>query len=241
MSQQSSSNQALKENGRLSFSLLEPRGTLIAVTTHCSSSLVVFGAILLTVTGGKALAQNLELGEDLKISKSISKASVKTLAGSKPLSGQVSVTQSKEKTTSTRLKRAQTPVLPLGEVPVLKPAANDSKADSEMSTLFPLNDAGGVKEDTILKEDSNLKEDSKLKLKGAVSQEELKARQAPYRWNISVYGGYYDASGQIPGVVRGDKLYLYGGTMSDGLTPAPRGPVSVNAQGHFKWQPVGGN
>jgi hypothetical protein len=238
MSQQSSSNQALKKSGSLIFSLVERPRSLIAVMTYCNCLAVVL-AILLIVAGGKVSAQNLELGEDLKISKSIPKVGVKSLAGIKPLSGQVSVTESKEKTNSTRLKRAQTPVLPPGEAPILKPSADNNKGDGEMSTLFPLKEAGGVKEDTILKEDSNFKEDSKLK--GAVSQEELKARQVPYRWNISVYGGYYDASGQIPGVVRGDKLYLYGGTMSDGLTPAPRGPVSVNAQGHFKWQPVGGN
>lgn len=238
MSQQLSSNQVVKTRGLLNFFLARQGAKLIAGKAYCHC-LVVFWAIFLTMAGGKASAQNLELGEDLKISKSVPKASVKSLAGSKPLSGQVSLTQSKEKTTSTRLKRAQAPVLPLGEAAVLKPSAGDNKGTSEMSTLFPLQEAGGVKEDTILKEDSNLKEDSKLK--GAVSQEELKARQVPYRWNISVYGGYYDASGQIPGVVRGDKLYLYGGTMSDGLTPAPRGPVSVNAQGHFKWQPVGGN
>jgi len=61
----------------------------------------------------------------------------------------------------------------------------------------------------------------------------------PSIWQISALGGYYDVTGQVPGTVRGDKLYIYGGTMSDGLTPVPTGPVSTNSSGHFPWTPVG--
>lgn len=61
----------------------------------------------------------------------------------------------------------------------------------------------------------------------------------PSIWQISALGGYYDVTGQVPGTVRGDKLYIYGGTMSDGLTPVPTGPVSTNSSGHFPWTPLG--
>ncbi len=61
-----------------------------------------------------------------------------------------------------------------------------------------------------------------------------------YIWNMSLAGGYYDATGVFQGVVPGDKLYLYGGFMADGHTPVPSGPQQINAGGHIRWTPIMG-
>ena len=50
-------------------------------------------------------------------------------------------------------------------------------------------------------------------------------------WVQSRDGGYYDVSQQVKGVVRGDELYKYGGTFSDGVA-VPDYPVTVNFAGH---------
>lgn len=50
-------------------------------------------------------------------------------------------------------------------------------------------------------------------------------------WFQSRDGGYFDFTGQVKGVVRGDLLYKYGGTFQDG-TEVPDYPVTVNFAGH---------
>lgn len=55
---------------------------------------------------------------------------------------------------------------------------------------------------------------------------------APYIWNQSILGGYWDSSGATKDVVRADKLYLYGGKFADG-TPVSKEPIrDFNSMGH---------
>jgi hypothetical protein len=75
-------------------------------------------------------------------------------------------------------------------------------------------------------------------LAGAVDQAEpVKPLKNPYIWQMSKFGGYYDASGQMKGTVNGAELYKYGGFMGDEVTPVPKGPVKTNQFGHFEWHP----
>lgn len=61
------------------------------------------------------------------------------------------------------------------------------------------------------------------------------AKEAPKKgkhiWHQSLAGGYYDATGAIPGVIPGDELYKYGGVFQDGL-PVPTTPVAMNFAKH---------
>lgn len=50
-------------------------------------------------------------------------------------------------------------------------------------------------------------------------------------WGQSLAGGYYDSTGQIPGVIHGSELWRFGGKFTDGR-PVPSGPVPTNAAGH---------
>lgn len=50
-------------------------------------------------------------------------------------------------------------------------------------------------------------------------------------WGQSLAGGYYDSTGQVKEVVRGDELYKYGGTFQDGVA-VPEYPVTCNFAGH---------
>ncbi|MBU6453272.1 MAG: hypothetical protein KGS72_15930 [Cyanobacteria bacterium REEB67] len=68
----------------------------------------------------------------------------------------------------------------------------------------------------------------------------IKAARPHYIWQKSPLGGYYDASGNTHDVIKGNQLYKFGGTMADGLTPAPSGPVEQNSMGYIMWQPIHG-
>lgn len=56
-------------------------------------------------------------------------------------------------------------------------------------------------------------------------------KKGTYIWGQSALGGYYDATGQIKEVVRGDELYKYGGAFQDGVA-VPNFPVTCNFKGH---------
>jgi hypothetical protein len=59
-------------------------------------------------------------------------------------------------------------------------------------------------------------------------------------WQKSPFGGYYDASGMVREVIKGNQLCRYGGFMADGVTPAPSGPCEQKGMAYIKWQPVSG-
>lgn len=56
-------------------------------------------------------------------------------------------------------------------------------------------------------------------------------KKAPYIWGLSRDGGYYDATGQIKTVIKGEDIYKYGGTFIDG-TAVPSAPVITNFAKH---------
>jgi hypothetical protein len=83
----------------------------------------------------------------------------------------------------------------------------------------------------------------KTPLSGKAQQDKTSTVAAPrphYIWQKSPLGGYYDASGNTHDVIKGNQLYKFGGTMADGLTPAPSGPVEQNSMGYIMWQPIHG-
>jgi len=46
-------------------------------------------------------------------------------------------------------------------------------------------------------------------------------------------GGYYDATGEVKATVKGNELYKYGGTMSNGRAAPTTANVQMNRFGHL--------
>ncbi len=155
-----------------------------------------------------------------------------------PLSGQVSV-MDHVKAGGTRLKRKTIPVDNSGGPP--GDGDNDGLANSHQLPLGGRVEDGGAKFQSLFPSLDNAS--SQTNLSGAAE----KAKPAPVAapkphpvWQKSPLGGYYDASGNYREVVKGNQLWHYGGTMADGMTPAPSGPVEQNSRGYIKWQPIHG-
>jgi len=162
--------------------------------------------------------------------------------GLAPLSGQVSVVDHL-KGGGTRLKRA---TIPIDRSSGAQNAVGDGVANSHQLPL------GGFLQDSAAKLQSlfpTLDNGPPVTpgpaLNGAAQQDQppTTANAPPNGhpiWQKSPFGGYYDASGNVRDVIKGNQLYRYGGTMADGMTPAPSGPVEQNSMGYIKWQPIHG-
>jgi hypothetical protein len=151
-----------------------------------------------------------------------------------PLSGGVSVIDH-VKAGGTRLKRTTIPVDNSAGQPT------DGVANSHQLPLGGRVEDGGDKFQSLFPSLDNTS--SQTNLSGSAE----KAKPAPVAapkphpvWQKSPLGGYYDASGNYREVVKGNQLWRYGGTMADGMTPAPSGPVEQNSMGYIKWQPIHG-
>jgi len=135
-----------------------------------------------------------------------------------------------------RLKRATIPL----EAAASSTGHGESAANSHELPLAGSIDDGSMKFQNLFPsmDSSN---DPPQTLSGNAQQ--VKAVEPPKGhpiWQKSPLGGYYDASGSVREVIKGNQLYKYGGTMADGMTPAPSGPCEQNSMGYIKWQPLHG-
>jgi len=152
-----------------------------------------------------------------------------------PLTGGVSVIDH-VKQGGMRLKRATIPLETTGAMPHM----GEGPVNNHNLPLTGSIDDGSMKFQSLFPSlDGN--SGSPKSLSGNAQQD--KPPEAPKGhpiWQKSPFGGYYDASGNVREVIKGNQLYKYGGTMADGLTPAPSGPVEQNSMGYIKWQPLHG-
>ncbi len=156
--------------------------------------------------------------------------------GGNPLSGQVSVIDH-VKPGGMRLKRAK---VPAGDSSSTA-SQGDGVANSHNLPLGGLADENAGKFQSLFP--SLDKTQATPNLSGSAQQDKPAPVAAPKShpiWQKSPFGGYYDASGNVRDVIKGKDLYRYGGTMADGMTPAPSGPVEQNSMGYIKWQPIHG-
>ncbi|MBI4533321.1 MAG: hypothetical protein HY711_05170 [Candidatus Melainabacteria bacterium] len=89
----------------------------------------------------------------------------------------------------------------------------------EGSTLFKLAELLGRTVD--FKVANKLKTTPGITMDGN-SHDQVSDFQTPCLWYPSRQGGYYDASGQVNGVILGSQVHKYGGVMADGM-PVPLG------------------
>jgi hypothetical protein len=163
-------------------------------------------------------------------------SAVGSFFGGMPLSGQVSVID-RVKPGGMRLKRTTIPIDRTNG----PTSNNNGVANSHELPQGGLVENGGAKFQSLFPSLDNSSAPGALT--GNAQKDKPAAVAAPQGhsiWQKSVFGGYYDAGGIVKEVVKGNQLYRYGGTMADGMTPAPSGPCEQNSMGYIKWQPIHG-
>lgn len=156
--------------------------------------------------------------------------------GGMPLSGNVSVID-RVREGGMRLKRAKLQA----DATDTTAGGGDDVANSHKLPLGGLVEEGATKFQSLFPSLDNSQ--TMPNLSGGARHDKAAPIVAPKPhpiWQKSPLGGYYDASGNYRQVVKGADLYRYGGTMADGMTPAPTGPVEQNSMGYIKWQPIHG-